>query len=120
MIKTRKVKKLLKKYFTYWAHWTGLGYWNVHLRFENEVKDGPGETFIEGHCQADWRYQFATITFYPKAMRHLAAAEIESAVVHELVHVFLCEMREDGIDHEERTATQLEKAFLWVKNARAK
>lgn len=34
-----------------------------------------------------------------------------------LMHVFLNEMREEGIDHEERVATMLSKAFLWTREA---
>lgn len=42
--------------------------------------------------------------------------EIEYVVVHELMHVFLNEMREQGQQHEERVATLLAKAFLWVRD----
>jgi predicted SprT family Zn-dependent metalloprotease len=45
------------------------------------------------------------------------ADSIEKIVVHELMHVFLNEMREKGIDHEERVATMLSQAFLWVKES---
>ena len=46
----------------------------------------------------------------------LSKKEIEKVVVHELMHVFLNETREEGIDHEERVATQLQKAFFWIRN----
>jgi predicted SprT family Zn-dependent metalloprotease len=70
----------------------------------------------------EWKYQTATITLYPKTMRHLTPEEIENTVIHEIMHVFLNEMRAWSIDtdHEERCATQLQKAFSWVKNAKGK
>jgi predicted SprT family Zn-dependent metalloprotease len=117
-MKTRRVKKLLHKYFTWWVHWTGLGYWNVRMVMSGKVKKRPNNYLLCGYNETDWRYQTTSITFYPKAMRHLAPDEIEAAVIHELVHVFLNEMREPGIDHEERVATTLQKAFSWVKGAK--
>jgi len=117
-MKSKRVKKLLRKYFQWWIHWTGLGYWSVRAVFEKGIENIPGNLYLCGHVDAEWKYQTATVTFYPKAMRHLTPKEIEEAVVHEIMHVFLNEMQEDGMHHEERCATQLQKAFSWVKGAR--
>jgi predicted SprT family Zn-dependent metalloprotease len=57
----------------------------------------------------------SSITFYPKTMVDLSDQEIEKLVVHELMHTFLSEMREEGKDHEERVASMLQRAFTWVK-----
>ena len=42
--------------------------------------------------------------------------ELERTVVHELVHALVNELREGGIDHEERVVTTLTKAVLWVRD----
>lgn len=114
-MKNKRVKSLVRKYFKWWVHWLGLGYWHVTLCFSNETSPRDNGYFLAGSCDCDWRYQTATVTIHPKAIKHLDKAEIEKTVIHELIHVFLNEMREEGIDHEERTATQLQKAFSWVK-----
>ena len=43
--------------------------------------------------------------------------DINYMVVHELLHVLVNEMREEGIDHEERVVTHLAKAALGISNA---
>ena len=57
------------------------------------------------------------ITIYLKAIKHLDADGIERVVIHELMHVLVNEIREGELHHEERVATQLQKAFSWVKGA---
>jgi hypothetical protein len=114
---TKQVKKLIRKYFKWWVKWTGLGYWDIVAIFSNETEPRDNGYLSIGHCDCEWKYQTATITFHPKDMRHLTEKQIEEAVVHELMHVFLNEMREGEIHHEERCATALQKAFLWVRGA---
>lgn len=85
------------------------------MQFSDDEPDGRTGDILLGEANVTWQYQTATITFYPKSMKDMAEDDIEKLVVHELMHVFLNEMREEGIDHEERVATMLAKAFLWVK-----
>jgi predicted metallopeptidase len=112
-LRTRQVKKLLRKYLDYWVHWTGLGYWDIRVIFKKGSKKRGKDEHLAGKCFVTWKYVRATIIFYPQAMKHLPKEEIEAVVIHELMHIFLNEM--DGtLDHEERVATQLQKAFSWV------
>jgi len=116
-MKTKKVEKFIRKYFKWWVHWLGLEYWIVNCYFEDdEINKGNGY-LLAGSTDVEWKYLHAYVTFYPKTMRHLSKSDIECAVVHELMHIFLNEMREEGIDHEERVATILQKAFMWVRYA---
>jgi hypothetical protein len=49
----------------------------------------------------------------------LSDEDLERCVVHELVHVFLNEARENGedwLDHEERVASTLAQAFIWLRD----
>lgn len=114
-MKIKRVKKLAEKSFRFWVHWLGLGFWDVKMGFSKEKVDMGNGNFRGGLCEVSWEYLSAYITIYPKAIKHLDEGEIEKVVLHELMHVLVNEMREDGQLHEERVATQLEKAFLWVK-----
>ena len=115
----KRAKKLVCKYFKWWVHWLGLGYWDMTLVFsDKKVNQGDGYSRA-GYCECQWKYLTATVTIYPKAIKHLSEYEIERVVIHELVHVLINEMREAGIDHEERVVTQLQKAFNWVKESNA-
>lgn len=117
-MKYNKVRDLIRKYVEQWVSVTGLAYWHIDILYSSETKEariGNGNN-VAGYCECEWQYQKATITFYPKAMKSLKAEDIERVVVHELMHIFLNEMREDDINHEERCATQLQKAFIWVRD----
>lgn len=111
LVKRSEIKGLIEEYANWWTKWLGLRYWNIKF----ETAKNPDEDGLAGTSAVDWRYQEATITFYLKTMKHMQPDEIEKIVVHELMHIFLNEMREEGIDHEERVATMLQKAFMWVK-----
>ena len=117
-MKTKQVKKLLRKNYRWWVRWLGLGYWTMSMAFCSGLKKASNNIWLAGYCHVEWKYLKAWVTFYPKAMRQMTEWEIERVVIHELMHVFLNEMRETGLDHEERCATQLQKAFSWVKGAK--
>jgi len=122
-----RAKKLAKKYFKWWTNWLGLRSGKIDLCFVDYIKEniaGSGATYINpdvvGKCWTDWRYQETTIQLSMHKLRKLDKKNIEKCIVHELMHVFLNEMREQGydnksIDHEEHVATQLQKAFMWVR-----
>ena len=109
-----ETKRLINKYFKWWTHWLGLGYQTVTAKF---VDHWEGGLDCDALCETDWRYMESVITFNVSHLSGMDENTIEVTVVHELMHVFLNEMREQGIDHEERVATMLQKAFMWVKGA---
>ena len=111
----KRLKKLIRKYFRWWLHWTGLGYWNITLQISGEQKQSSDGGMLAGHCDCSWKYLTATITIYLPALEGCTPAQIEKVIIHELVHVLINEMREGDSDHEERVVTQLQKAFSWVK-----
>jgi hypothetical protein len=107
--------------FEKWVQVLGLKWWKIRIEYErtNKDDDEPGwqATFS---CSADWRYADALITAYCPALVKLTDEELEQAIVHELCHVFLNELREnkkDRHDHEERVATMLAKAFIWLRDS---
>jgi len=114
MKKLKKKRQLIKDYLKWWIHWMGLGYGQIDVCFA-EYLDG-GNT--DANVHSDWRYQYSKITFSDSAIRDMKKDKLEELVVHELMHIFLNEMREGKIKHEERVATQLQKAFMWVRGAK--
>lgn len=114
-MKDKQAKKLATKYFKWWTHWLGLRYGEINLELVEFIKSASGPD-VEGKCESDWRYQDATITIALHKLREMNKYQIEGLIVHELMHVFLNEMREEGLDHEERVATNLQKAFMWVRD----
>lgn len=117
-MKNKRVKKLIRKYFIYWVHWTGLGYWSIKANFKKGITPSSHGDDLGGCCWVDWRYFKAEIDFYPQALRSCSQQEIENVVIHELMHILINEMRETGIDHEERVVTGLQKALSWVKGSK--
>ncbi len=100
----------------------GLLWWTVEVVYFSDPKEikkvfkrKDGNSVI-GRVYADWEYMQATIHINVPVLDRLSKYEIERAVVHELVHILVNEMREPGILHEERVVTQLQKAFMWVEN----
>jgi predicted SprT family Zn-dependent metalloprotease len=114
-MKNKKVKKLASEYFEQWTLCLGLRYGTLKLFFEEFIKDAS-DYDVCGICETDWRYQDSSITLALHKLREMDEEQIEMVVIHELMHIFLNEMREDGIDHEERVATNLQKAFVWVRD----
>ena len=108
-----------------WINPLGLGWWDIDLAYARDDYSPPGGTKngVLAHCDVDWRYGHATITWNMPELLAYPDEKLERAFVHELMHIFLNEMRwtasndEDSIDHEERVATTLTKAFLWQRDS---
>lgn len=104
-----------------WVKPLGLAWWKLNFEWErdrckDDVTLGDGySTHVAMRCYADWRYMEATIIVFLPSVAERRDDELEPLFVHELMHVFLREMREKGLDHEERVATTLAKAFVWVR-----
>lgn len=106
-----------------WIAALGLGFWSITLVWAredyHESEPGTPRSSI-ARCKADWRYAHATITFNVPKFVDEDDDDLEGIVVHELMHVFLSEARwvdgedSDSLDHEERVATMLAKAFRWA------
>jgi hypothetical protein len=123
--KKKAIKEKLDKYFRWWINRLGLRWWKIDLRWANKKSesafmDNNDGTFAMMECWADWKYMKADITvnLYELAKRNDSDEELEEMVVHELQHILLNEMREKGIEHEERVAMTLQRAFLWVRDLR--
>lgn len=109
-----------------WLKPLGLNWWDIDLAYARDDYEPPGTTARDdslAHCKVDWRYGHATITWNMPLVATQSDDQLERAFVHELMHIFLHEMRwardqtEDSLDHEERVATILTKAFLWLRDS---
>lgn len=112
----KQTRKLIRKYLKWWVANTGLGYQRITTKF---VDFWEGGIEADAVCSAHWQYLDHQITFNLTKMKDMSAEEIETTVVHELMHIFLNEMQSDSVDvnHEERVASSLQKAFMWVRGA---
>ena len=106
-----------------WVKPLGLNWWRlefVYVRDEFEVDGKPAPSTMAS-CRANWRYLNATIEWnMPRVLNEDDDATIERAFVHELTHVLINEMREhddDWLDHEERVASTLTMAFIWLRES---
>lgn len=109
-----------------WVNSIGLGWWRLSYVWSRdpavEGEGGASSDKTAAVCTVLWQYLCATITFYLPTLADEDDSHLEWIIVHELMHVFLREMRwtnddGDNIDHEERVATMLAHGFMWAREA---
>lgn len=107
-----------------WIKVLGLAWWDIDLAYaRDDYEAPPGASSPDlslAYCAADWRYGHACITWNMPIVREQRDDKLERTFVHELMHIFLSETRETGDDwlaHEERVASTLTKAFLWLRDS---
>jgi len=110
-----KIDRIVK----WWIKQSGLGWWRVAVEYEREDKelDATGKYALAAETTAKWQYLDATIIFNMRALTERSLDDLEGTIVHELMHIFVNEMRERGLLHEERVATSLAKGFIWIRDA---
>lgn len=114
----RRILALCQK----WVSPIGLGWWDIEFGYERanfEVDGNPSHDAV-AKCTANWRYGHAYIGFNMPRVQEQTDERLERCFVHELMHIFLNETREsddDWLDHEERVASTLTKAFLWLRDS---
>ena len=114
-------KKRVERVIDKWVKPLGLRWWKLGYKFYREpLPPYEGESIVYSaqavmDCHVSWKYLRAWIRFNLIAVADLGDVELEWAFVHECAHVFLNEMREEGIDHEERVASHLADAFIWLR-----
>jgi hypothetical protein len=122
--KLDETKALIEKYLEKWVTPLGLGWWKIDMIYY----DDPGEIVDKFKSEDDgylvlakvfakWQYMEATIYINLPGWADLEEEKIEKAIVHELCHILVNEMREDDILHEERVVSTLQRAFMWVIDA---
>lgn len=128
-MKKKTYKRLRKKLLALSEKWCkpiGLGWWRITLSYDrtgesfkdSESTENGYHSGVAARCFPDWRYSVATIVCNMPELARLDDEQLEYIFVHELMHIFLHEMREGAnerkqLPHEERVATALAKAFIW-------
>ena len=115
----RKALLRIRKAVGKWHDALGLGWWRITYAYdrEGEMADGKDRAArnVAGTAAVDWRYKYATITFNIPILFEMNDEDLERVIMHEQVHVLVNELREEGIDHEERVVSELTSAFKWVE-----
>jgi len=107
-MKDRTVKQLhavIRKFILKWKTALFLGMWKIDWSIKDWLISETKDFQCIARCETDWRYFEATLSF--------------NFLIHELLHVVLNEMREDGVEHEERVASHLTMVMNWL-NGEAK
>ena len=122
----REIKAGIQVHFDRWAARFGLSTWNLKALYERDGdvftpawQEGMVRKETLANTVTNWPYMQATITFNCKALSDLSHADVEEAVIHELAHVLVAELRDvsdDFLKHEERAVTMLARAFLTTRN----
>lgn len=114
----KRNRKRVQRVFDEWIYKLGLKWWRIDIAYCDSEQDfiaSNGDTVV-ARTWARWQYLEAAISINVPAAARMDDDELEYAIVHELCHVLINEMREDNIKHEERTVTALAKAFIWVRD----
>jgi hypothetical protein len=118
--KLDETQETIKRLFSLWAHRLGLGWWHIDTIYRDDPQSiidhfrTDENELVLAVAYADWRYGTAKIDINLPAFVGMAEDEMERAIVHELMHVLVNEMREGEIHHEERVVTGLTKAIFWT------
>jgi predicted SprT family Zn-dependent metalloprotease len=87
--------------------------WNIRDYLSDAKVDGYSTS---ASCVASWQYFTATIDFSYVQLKDMEEREIEKIIIHELIHIVVNEMQEDGIEHEERVTSHLQMIMSWMDN----
>lgn len=112
----KRIRAIAKR----WYNVLALYEWDLSTKFVDGslIVDGALNHDAAGCASVDWEYRQATLQFNVQQTARMTDSELENVYVHEIMHVLLHEMREDGIKHEERTASTLAFAFMRARKVR--
>ncbi len=106
----KRILRVAKK----WRDVLAMYEWNLQTRYTDGtlIVDGALAPRASGCAEVDWQYRLATLEFNLQATAKMTDAELEECYVHEAMHIYLNEMREGEMKHEERVATSLSYALI--------
>ena len=114
-------KERIKAIVGIWHKVLGLDWWRMTYLYSREKivsESGDGFTCL-GMAHVQWQYQAATITLNVPSLADESDSVVEMVVIHEMMHVFLHETREqtdDWAKHEDRVASTLTSAIIRTRN----
>jgi len=112
---TKQLKAVIRKYLVKWKSNLYLGMWKIDWN----IRDYLGAARDEGYsttatCDTSWKYFTADIDFSYVQLKDMEESEIEKIIIHELIHIVVNEMQEDGIEHEERVTSHLQMIMSYL------
>ena len=116
-----KYKNIAEKLLSKWVNLLGLDRCTLTVEFSDEAKNTDEGMAIIAETSASWQYNAAYIIFYLANFDKVKKDRIEMAILHELTHIMVNEMRSfnesDGVAHEERVVCGLTDAIMRVAHA---
>jgi predicted acylesterase/phospholipase RssA len=113
----RRTKKRVEKLIERWRHILWLSQWQVDVTYFREppAEMNHGDACALMDITPRWEYLRAHLRIHMPQVALLDADDLEKAVLHELLHCVVCEMRTNKSDvrHEERVVSHLTKA-VWA------
>lgn len=116
-------KARIQKLLDLWLTPLGLRWWSITVIYDRDLEpssqtvETDSNSCVYMHVTTHWEYIFATVTVYVHAIQDVDDDELERMFLHEMAHIMLSAMRYDGAHMEERTASELARAFQWIKDA---
>lgn len=103
-----------------WVEPLGLKWWDITTVYDRSGGREQSDGFVTiAQCRARWEYLRAQITVFLGTVKDVDDDDLESHIVHELMHIFLAAWPpdEDGSvdEHEELAATMLARAMRWAR-----
>lgn len=103
----KKQRKRIRKLMDKWRDRLWLQEWWITNSFSRGAFESNGDYDALAATSVQWAYRQATITWDMEAVSNQTDEELERVFVHEIMHIHLNEMREEGLAHEERVASTL-------------
>ena len=105
------IHRLVKK----WKCNLYLGMWTINFN----ILDYLGNARVDGYqtsarCDTAWQYFTADLDFSYVQLKGMEEEDIEKIIIHELLHIVVNEMTEDGIEHEERVVSHLSMIISYL------
>lgn len=113
-------RNLIRTFINCWVPRLNLYNWEIECIYSYDRHPDNPRHFAEAHCT--WKYMHGSITFYLPVAIGKSERQLESFVLHELLHFVVNEMREwerqqpDSVDHEERVVTHLERVIMELQS----
>jgi hypothetical protein len=122
----RRLRRLEKR----WTAALGLQRWRIQSHYHRDDQwfhDWDADDPVPaGLTRTRWEYREATIHWHMPAIAEWNDDDLENVVVHELMHIMIQtvvdglveggEVTEIGRRHIELAATELARAFVWVRD----
>jgi hypothetical protein len=108
----KQIRSLIKASMKKWKDLLWLSNWEAVFNYNYEYPVNNSKETVLASVQVSWEYEKIQVDFYLPTLLdngYTEEKQIDSIVIHELIHAVVNEMREKDPDHkhEERVVTHL-------------